>query len=270
MEDAVTARLDYGRLDDPDSPARIRLNSTAVRVRHRGASGQSGEVEVTYVNGGRAYKVRAGKCVLACYNAIIPSLCPELPDSQQAGLANAVRSPFVYTNVLIRNWKAWQKLGIHHVFATAGYHTEVKLDFPVSLGDYRHSRSPDEPIVLHMERAPHKAGLPRHEQKLAGRRELLETSFETCERNIRSELNRLLADGGFDAARDILGITVNRWPHGYANWEVPPDWAGTEPPWVIGRQRFGNIAIANSDAGASALTQAAIDQAFRAVDELLA
>ena len=269
MEDVVTARLEYEQLDDPGSPVRIRLNSTAVRVRHRGASGDSGEIDVTYVSDGRTHKVRAGKCVLACYNAIIPALCPELPGSQKAGLANAVRSPFVYTNVLIRNWKAWQALGVHHIFATAGYHTEVKLDFPVSLGNYRHSRSPDEPIVLHMERAPHKAGLPRHEQKLAGRRELLETSFETCERNIRQQLNRLLADGGFDAARDVLGITVNRWPHGYANWEVLPDWAGAEPPWVIGRQRFGNIAIANSDAGASALTQAAIDQAFRAVDELL-
>ena len=268
MEDAVTARLDYGRLDAAGASAGVRLNSTVVRVRESG--GTPGKVDITYVREGRAEKIRAGKCVLACYNAIIPALCPELPARQKAGLANAIRAPFVYTNVLIRNWRAWQELGVHHIFATAGYHTEIKLDFPVSLGAYRHSVSPDEPIVLHMERAPSKPGLPRREQLLAGRQELLETSFETCERNIREELARLLSAGGFDTADDILGITVNRWPHGYANWEAPADWDGDEPPWVVGRRLFGNIAIANSDAGASALTQAAIDQAWRAVKELSA
>ena len=39
---------------------------------------------------------------------------------------------------------------------------------------------------------------------------------------------------------------------------------------MIGRARFGRIAIANSDAGAAAYTSCAIDQARRAVDELLA
>jgi len=37
---------------------------------------------------------------------------------------------------------------------------------------------------------------------------------------------------------------------------------------VVGRKPFGSIAIANSDAGASAYTDAAIDQAHRAVQEL--
>ena len=86
-------------------------------------------------------------------------------------------------------------------------------------------------------------------------------------------LNAMLGAGGFDAARDILAITVNRWPHGYARdhldledtaWNVEPR------PEIVGRQRFGNIAIANSDAGADAYTHAAIDQAWRAVNELVA
>jgi spermidine dehydrogenase len=36
---------------------------------------------------------------------------------------------------------------------------------------------------------------------------------------------------------------------------------------VIGRKQFGRISIANSDAGASAYTNVAIDQAYRAVQE---
>jgi len=67
-----------------------------------------------------------------------------------------------------------------------------------------------------MVRNPCKPGLPEHEQNRAGRAELLTTSFETFERNIRDQLGRTLKDGGFDSARDITAITVNRWPHGYA------------------------------------------------------
>ena len=68
------------------------------------------------------------------------------------------------------------------------------------------------------------------------------------------------------------GITVNRWPHGYAPeynalWE--PDLPLEEQPHVIGRRRFGRIAVANSDVGRAAYTDIAIDQARRAVGELL-
>ena len=47
-------------------------------------------------------------------------------------------------------------------------------------------------------------------------------------------------------------------------------WPGTCEPLreVVGRQRFGRIAIANSDAGADAYTHAAIDQAWRAINDL--
>jgi len=101
---------------------------------------------------------------------------------------------------------------------------------------------------------------------------LLQTLFTKFERNIREQLTRMLGGAGFDAANDIQGITVNRWAHGYAftpNALFDPEWKEGEEPWVVGRKPFGRIAIANSDAGASAYTDVAIDQAFRAVGELL-
>jgi len=73
------------------------------------------------------------------------------------------------------------------------------------------------------------------------------------------------------ASRDIAAVVVNRWPHGYAYEYNPlfdPDWPPGEAPHVIGRARLGRIAIANSDAGAAAYTDSAIDQAYRAVGEL--
>jgi spermidine dehydrogenase len=271
MDDVVTARADYSRLDKDGEPIRIRLNSTVVHVVHNGPSGANLEVEVAYMRGGELTAVRAKNCVLACYNGMIPYICPELPEKQKEALSYLVKAPLVYTHVAIKNWTGFQKMGVHQIEAPGSFHTYAALDFPVSLGEYQFPSKPDEPMVLFMLRTPCKPGLPQREQHRAGRAELLRTPFATFERNIRDQLGRMLP--GFDPARDIEGITVNRWAHGYAYGYNPlfdPDWREGEQPWVVGRQPFGRIAIANSDAGASAYTDCAIDQAYRAVSELTA
>jgi spermidine dehydrogenase len=269
MEDVVTAKADYSRLDRDASPVRIRLNSTVVNVKHS-ASGAK-EVEIAYERGRKLHSVRAKQCVLACYNGMIPYVCPELPDKQKEALSYLVKSPLVYTHVAVRNWTSFQKLGIRQIESPGSYHVYTGLDFPVSLGDYAFPSKPEEPMVLFMIRTPCQPGLPQRDQSRAGRIELLRTPFSTFERNVRDQLGRMLGSAGFDPARDIDGLTVNRWAHGYAYGYNPlfdPDWKEEEKPWVVGRKTFGQIAIANSDAGASAYTDAAIDQAYRAVQEL--
>jgi spermidine dehydrogenase len=273
MEDVVTARADYSRLDRDSSAVRIRLNSTVVNVKHTGAASKDApkEVEVAYVRGKKLQSVRAKQCVLACYNGMIPYICPELPQKQKDALAYLVKAPLVYTHVAIRNWTSFQKLGVRHIESPGSYHVYTALDFPVSLGDYAFPTKPEEPMVLFMLRTPCYPGLPIRDQHRAGRAELMRTSFSTFERNVREQLGRMLGSAGFDPARDIDGLTVNRWAHGYAYSYNPlfdPDWAEDDKPWVIGRKPFGQIAIANSDAGASAYTNEAIDQAYRAVREL--
>ncbi|MCH8889932.1 MAG: NAD(P)/FAD-dependent oxidoreductase [Myxococcales bacterium] len=273
MEDVVTARFDYSKLDVASSQVRLRLNSTAVRVEHDGKPPSASRVGITYVRDGRAHRVWGRGCVLACYNAMIPHLCPELPASQREALGYAVKSPILYTNVLLRNWQAWKKLGIGGVIAPGSYHITALLDFPIDLGDYKFSRGPDEPIVCHMERFPHRPneGLTNREQFRAGRQELLSTSFETMERSIRTQLAGMLGEGGFDPARDIEAITVNRWAHGYAYFYNPlfdPEFEEGQEPHVLGRQPLGRITIANSDAAGQAYLHKAIDEAQRAVNEL--
>ncbi len=268
MEDVVTAKANYSKLDEASNAVRIRLNSTVVHVQHRNARK---EVQVAYVRGGKLQTVGARNCVLACYNGMIPYLCPELPGKQKEALSYLVKMPLVYSHVALRNWNSFAKLNVHHIVAPGGYHTYTALDFPVSLGQYRFPSNPEEPAVLFMLRTPCKPGLPQRVQNRAGRAELLQTPFSKFERNIRDQLGRMLGGAGFDPAKDIEGITVNRWAHGYAFAPNPlfdPDWKEEEKPWVIGRKPFGKIAIANSDAGASAYTDAAIDQAWRAVGEL--
>jgi len=272
MTDVVTARANYAKLDEKNSSLRIRLNSTAVRVKHVGDAATAKEVEVAYARGGKVYTVRGKHVILACWNMMIPYLCEELPDSQKEALAFAAKVPLLYTNVLLRNWTAHQKLGANAVYAPGGYHTYVDLDLPVSIGEYHCWHSPEEPTVLHMSKSPCRAGRPPREQHIAGRMELYSTPFETMERKVRQQLTGILGPGGFDPARDILAITVNRWPHGYA-YEYSSLWDkwvldGSESPCERARKTFGRIAIANSDAGARAYTDEAINQAWRAVGEL--
>jgi spermidine dehydrogenase len=266
-EDIVTARVAYNKLDRPGASIRLRLSSTAVH-----AVNLPGGVAVTYIRSGKSYTVRARNCVLACYNMMIPYLCPELPAAQKAALHSLVKTPLVYTSVALRNWESFQKLGVSRVYAPGGYHSGFNLNWNVDIGAYRSSGKPSEPILVHMTRTPCKPGLSEDEQHKVGRADLLATPFATFERNIRDQLARTLGAGGFDPARDIEAITVNRWPHGYAPEYNPlfdPEVPEARRPWVLGRQPLGRIAIANSDSGGGAYTDVAIDQADRAINELL-
>jgi spermidine dehydrogenase len=270
-EDVVTARVNYAQLDRPAMPVRVRLNSIAIRVRHLGRPA-AGPVEVTYLRGGRAFTARARGTVLACYNMMIPYLCPELPTAQKDALHQLVKTPLVYTSVALRNRMAFDSLKVHRIYAPGGYHTYFHLNPHVNIGRYQSPQSVEDPVLVHMVRTPCNPGLSEHEQNRAGRAELLSTSFDTFERNIRDQLARTLGPGGFDPARDITAITVNRWPHGYAPEYNPlfdPDVPEKERPHVIGRAQFGRITIANSDSGGGAYTDSAINQGHRAVMELL-
>jgi len=266
----VTARLDYSALDQPASAARVRLNSTAVHVAN-GADGAG--VAVDYVQAGKLSRIRAKQAVLACYNAVIPHLAPDLPADQKAALARCVKRPMLVVNTLLRNGEAVGKLGIKGAQLPGSFLQNVFLVTGINVGDYRPAWNPGDPCVMQSFASfgGPLAGVSLADQTRAARAQMLAMPFEDYEREVRSVLTSLLGPGGFDAARDILAITVNRWPHGYARDHLDledADW-NTEPrPEVVGRQRFGNIAIANSDAGADAYTHAAIDQAWRAVNEL--
>ncbi len=271
MEDVVTTRADYSQLDRSGNNVRIRLNSTAVHVRH---VARDTSVDVTYVTGGKPHTVRGTHVIMACYNMAIPYICPELPDAQKKALAYGVKVPLTYTKVLVQNWKPFAQLGTDFVYYTKDFFKQVELDYPVSIGQYKRSQTPDEPMVLHMCYVHHDGVTKGPEQWREGRRRLLTTPYSVFEHHVRDQLSQALSGAGFDDARDIKGITVNRWSHGYAYsphllWE-PAYASDADKPWVRGRKKFGRIAIANSDSGAQADTNSAITQAWRAVQETLA
>jgi spermidine dehydrogenase len=266
MEDIVLARFDYGRIDLPENPVRIRLNSTAVDVRNvdRG-------VEIAYVKGGTVARVAAAHCVLACYHAMIPYIAPETSPEQRAALHDNVRAPLVYVNLAVRNWEPWHRLGVASIDNPGGSYAP-SLDFPVSLDGYHFSADPSKPTCIHLLHTPcaPNQGLNMREQYRAGRTRLYTMSFGDFERDIRDELGRMLGSAGFDFDRDVAAMTVNRWPHGYAYTPTPlyDDPAHQKHIAALARRRLGRIAIANSDSGWDAYTHVAIDQAHRAVVEL--
>jgi spermidine dehydrogenase len=268
MEDIVVAKARYGELDRPQHRVRIRLDSTVVRV----VNGTEG-VELGYLgNGDRAlHRLRARHVVMACFSTLIPYVLGGLDDGQTAALRLNVKSPLVYAKVLVRNWRPWIELGVHEIYGVASHHSRVKLDYPVAMGGYRNPARPDEPIVLHMVHVPTVPGIDEPRTALrASRSLLLQATFADYEAAIRRDLSRMLGAGGFDAGKDVLAITVNRWSHGYA-WGL--NTLVDEPRQAReamrrARRRVGNVTIANSDAGWSAYAHAAIDQAHRAVSEL--
>ncbi len=275
MHDVVTERFDYSQLDRDGAPIRVRLNSTVVDLRHVGE--MNGTVRVSYVADEDPLSVTADKAIWAGYHALAPFTCPELNSEQADALKTSVRAPLVYTNVLIRNWHSFVELGLRRAYCPGSFFQSIRLDFPVSIGDYQFPTTPDEPVVLHLQHIPTDPGKAAAEQFRAGRQALLQTSFESFERHVREQLYRILGAGGFDPASDIAAITVNRWPHGYAYsvdgesgdvaWN-PEMWRHARKPWEVARQRVGNIHFAGTDAASNAMTEAAIEQAYRAVQEI--
>lgn len=267
MDDVVLAKFDYAKLDVGGARVRIRLDSTCVNARN-----VRNGVELAYMRSGKLHRVAAKHAVMAGFNMMIPYIVPEIAEAQRNALSKNVKAPLVYSKVLVRDWQAWAKLGVHEISAPMSFHSRVKLDYPVSLGGYRHPRNPSEPIGLHLVYVPvaPAPGLDARAQFQFGRAKLLGMEFADFETIIRDELDRMLGPGGFASTRDIRAITVNRWSHGYsygANslFEDKDD----DTIMTAARQPVGRITIANSDSQWDAYAHSAIDQAARAVRELL-
>ena len=267
MEDVVMAKFDYDKLDVASNNVQLRLNSTVVRV-----DNPNGPVDVGYLEEGVLRRVQGRHCIMACYNMMIPSIVPSLPAAQKEALTRNVKAPLVYVKVVLKNWQAFKKQGIHMVYSPTAPYSLVKLDYSVSMGDYKHTSGPDKPIVVHMVQVPTAAntGLDVRQQLRMGRAELLGRSFDDMEAEIRTQLAAVMNVSDAELESLIEAITINRWSHGYSYEEtslfVDEDY--TAVTIDTARQRHGNIAIANSDAGWSPYMHAAIDEAWRAVNEL--
>ena len=263
-EELVLAKFNYAELDKSSNVVRVRLNSTVVDVKHGGDGDpkNASDVYINYIFDNTSYQVNAKGVVMACYNMIIPHIVSGLPEEQAAALKLQGKSPLQYTTVGLRNWRAMKELGIGAAMSPGNMHQVVLMDFPVSMGGYEFTKTPDDPCVIQMICCPYgKFGAPRLEQFREARYRMLGLQFADYEQEIRSHLSGMLPKELFDFDRDVASISVNRWAHGYAD-------GGPGDSTRIGRQPFGRITIANADSAPGADAKTAMMMAYRAVNEL--
>lgn len=289
-------RMDYSVLDREANATRIRQSSIVYNVRHLGRAPRilepdAREVQISYLNQGRALSVKAANVVMACMNNVIPHICTDVPDAQVGPLHMAVRAANISTNVLFRNWRAFEQARLRSVTSPYTFYGSMSLSSPRRFGPVTPSLSPEEPVIASFgtggnsgilsnpvmvralcgENAP-EIGMPADDQYRIVRQGLLSAPLELFEREVRLLASKALAGTDFDPARDIVAVAVNRWGHGFATgtnelFDGPPE-PGQPLPTVLARQKFGRIAIANTDAGGVSTVQTAFDQAWRAVNDL--
>jgi spermidine dehydrogenase len=267
MEDIVLAKFDYTLLDRQNSNVRIRLGHALNFAANVG--NEHVDLGVTSVDGIQK-RVRTKHCILACFNMAIRYIVPELSTEQKLALSSNVKAPLVYTNVAVRNWKPWVKLGVHEVFGVDTFHVRIKLDYAVTMGGHSSAKHPEEPALIHMVHVPSVNDDDVRASLRAARNTLFSLKFEDFAERVKSDLNRVFGSSGFNAETDIAGIIVNRWSHGYsysAN-SLAESNEQAEQMKLLARKKIGNIAIACSDSGWSAYAHSAVDEAYRAVQEL--
>ena len=262
------AKLDYSKLDVSKGPIKVRLSSTVVNVKN-----ERNKVAITYVRQGKTIRIHSKHSILACYHSIIPHICPEFPALQKKAQQYQVKHPMLVTNVLVKNSKALDKLGISGAYCPGRMHAKVFTTKGVNTAGYQPNYDKDEavPLMFWGMMEPPVRDVHIHDQLKGARMMLFQKSFEDFEREVRTVLDGLLGPAGFNVSEDILAITVNRWSHGYSYgyldlWDEK--YKSGEAPHEIARLPLGNISIANCDAAASAYSQSAIEEAFRAVKEL--
>ncbi len=262
-EELVLARFNYAELDRSSHAVRIRLNSTVVHVKHGADPKSSSDVFVRYIHDNKSYQVNAKGVVMACYNVMIPHIVAGLPAKQASALKVQVKSPLQYTTVGLKSWRAMKELGIGLAMSPGNMHQAVLMDFPVTMGGYEYTKTPDDPCVIQMISCPYgnTVGAPRLEQFREARYRMLALQFRDYEQEIRSHLSGMLPGDLFDFDRDVASISVNRWAHGYTT-------GGPGNTTRIGRQPFGRIAIANADSAPGADAKTAMMMGHRAVSEL--
>lgn len=276
FRDILSADFDYDRLDRGASAVRIRLNSTVVNVEHDGDPGSADCVSVTYVDerDDTARRVRGRNCILACWHNVIPYIWKEQPAEQAEAQGKCLKLPVGFTNVLLRNWRPMARAGASGVYSPSYLHTHMMLDTPLNFGDYRAARSPDEPIVLFLWLCVRGGNSPSPDPKIwtrVARQEMMQLTYEGIETDLRRQLADIFGPYGFDFDRDVAGLTVNLWPHGYTSEQSTvfgPGYEDGEYPHEIARRPLGRVAIANVDSQTFPLFNFSMEHAQRAVKEL--
>ncbi|MGC1451441.1 MAG: FAD/NAD(P)-binding protein [Candidatus Sulfotelmatobacter sp.] len=272
LEDVSRNAVNFAALDRAAANARIRLDSTAVWVKHDGDPAKSEFVTVAYTRGGKTYRVRARTVVMAGGSWTTRHIVRDLPADRAAAYSQFYRTPCMMANVAVRNWRFLYKMGISGCQWFEGLGNYIQVRKLATCGADSPTIGPDSPTVLTLKVLYTHPGQPTEQQGHLGRAELISTPFREYERQIRQQFTEMFARSGFDAARDIAGIILNRWGHAYLS-PAPGFFFGKDgqpaPGDVLRAAPFERIAFANTDLSGVADHRSSIIEADRAVGQLL-
>jgi spermidine dehydrogenase len=272
LEDVCRKQVNFSALDRSGSTARIRLDSTAVWVKHDGDPAKSESVTVAYTRGGKTYRVKARSVVMAGGSWTTKHVVRDLPEDRKDAYAQFHRSPCMVANVAVRNWRFLYKMGISGCQWFGGLGSYMLVRKLALCGADSSTISPDSPVVLAIKVLYSYPGKTAEDQGHMGRGEMISTPFREYERQIRQQFTDMFAGSGFDASRDIAGIILNRWGHAYAS-PAPGFYFGKDgkpaPGDVLRAAPFGRIAFANTDLSGTPDHKSSIQEADRAVEQLL-
>jgi spermidine dehydrogenase len=272
LEDVCRNAVNFAALDRPSAAARVRLDSTAVWVKHDGDPAKSEFVTIAYTRGGKTYRVTARSVVMAGGSWTTRHMVRDLPQDHKAAYSQFYRAPCMMANVAVHNWRFLYKMGISGCQWFEGLGNYMQVHKLATCGADAPTISPDSPTVLTIKVLYSYPDQPTEQQGHAGRAEMIATPFREYERQIRQQSTDMFARSGFDAARDIAGIILNRWGHAYLS-PAPGFFFGKEgkpaPGDVLRAAPFGRIAFANTDLSGVADHRSSIIEADRAVGQLL-
>ena len=264
-------RVRFAALDRAGQAARIRLNTTVVRVAHAGDPAHAQHVVITYVKGGRLFTAKARAVVMAGGSWTTKHIVADLPDSHRAAYGQFYRSPCLMANIAVRHWRFLHKMGMSGCRWFEGLGNYLSVRKQATVGGIGSRFGPDSPTVLTIKVLYSQPGLPIGEQGSRGRAQLLGTSFAQYERAFREQLGDMFAPGGFDPRRDIAGIILNRWGHAYVNPQPGFFFGmGGQPAArdVLRNKPHGRIAFANTDLAGAMDHRNSIREADRAVNQV--
>jgi spermidine dehydrogenase len=272
LEDVCRNNVNFAALDRAGASARIRLDSTAVWLKHEGEPEKSESVTVVYTRGGKTYRVKARSVVMAGGSWTTKHIVRDLPDDRREAYSQFHRSPCMLANVAVRNWRFLYKMGISGCQWFEGLGTYLQIRKLALCGGDSPTIGPDSPVVLTIKVLYSHPGHTAEDQGHMGRAEMISTPFREYELQIRQQLTEMFARSGFDASRDIAGIILNRWGHAYAS-PAPGFYFGKDgkpaPGDVLRAAPFGRIAFANVDLSGMPDHKSSIIEGNRAVEQVL-
>lgn len=266
MSQVFNSSINYSNLDSHNLQTRIRLNMMATNVIHNHDDGNK-KVLVEYRDkSGNKFESSADHVILTSWGMVNKHIVPELPKEQKDALNSYLYTSAIYINVLLKNWRPIASIGAHNMYLPDGYCSWMSISDPLSIPPYAPSYEPDSPTILSMFKYLYDPTLPPKAQMKLGRLEMESKSFWDYEIEVRNELNYLLGPYGFNAAKDIAGIMINRWAHGYNFFKSPSQ---QRDAFALGKKKLGKISFAGADTAGDPWAQSAIAEGIRAAGEQL-